>query len=178
MFVGYGFERDFADKACTLEHVISQVGAGMGVYVFLQLSEVSDFADIAQQYKGHVVWVEDVASGPLGFLVDDPVVGLIEFRGSVPGSDPAGAFFSIDFPHSGVVMVSEAADFPARVRPVLVEECRPVEHAGEESGDVVARLMQAGALLVYRLDFAGAAGFLQEEVFIDTNNRELVSGLL
>ena len=70
MFVGYGFERDFADKACTLEHVISQVGAGMGVYVFLQLSEVSEFVEMAQQYKGHVVWVEDVASGPLGFLVD------------------------------------------------------------------------------------------------------------
>ena len=133
MFVGYGFERDFADKACTLEYVMSQVGAGMGVYVFLQLSEVSDFAEMAQQYKGHVVWVEDVASGPLGFLVDDPV---------------------------------------------LVEECRPVDGAGEESGDVVARLMQAGALLVYRLDFAGAAGFLQEEVFIDTNNRGLISGLL
>ena len=178
MFVGYEFERDFADKACTLEYVMSQVGAGMGVYVFLQLSEVSDFAEMAQQYKGHVVWVEDVASGPLGFLVDDPVVGLIEFRGSVPGSDPAGAFFSIDFPHSGVVMVSGAADFPVRVRPVLVEECRPMGHAGEESGDVVARLMQAGALLVYRLDCAGAAGFLQEEVFIDTNNRGLVSGLL
>ena len=178
MFVEYGFERDFADKAYTLEHVISQAGADMGVYVFLQLSEVSDFADIAQQYKGHVVWVEDVASGPLGFLVDDPVVGLIEFRGSVPGSDPAGAFFSIDFPHSGGVMVSEAADFPVRARPVLVEECRPVEHASEESGDGVMKLMQVGAFLVYRLDFAGAAGFLQEEVFIDTNNRGLVSGLL
>ena len=178
MFVEYEFERDFADKAFTLEHVISQVGADMGVYVFLQLSEVSEFVEIAQQYKGHVVWVEDVASGPLGFLVDDPVVGLIEFRGSVPDSDPAGAFFSIDFPHSGVVMVSEAADFPARVQPVLVEECRPVEHASEESGDVVARLMQAGALLVYRLDFAGVAGFLQEEVFIDANNRGLISGLL
>ena len=177
MFVGYGFERDFADKACTLEYVMSQVGAGMGVYVFLQLS-VSDFAEIAQQYKGHVVWVEDVASGPLGFLVDDPVVGLIEFSGSVPGSDPAGAFFSIDFPHSGVVMVSAVADFPATVQPVLVEECRPVEHASEESGDVITKLMQAGALLAYRLDFAGAAGSLQEEVFIDTNNRGLVSGLL
>ena len=178
MFVGYEFERDFADRACTLEYVMSQVGADMGVYVFLQLSEVSDFAEIAQQYKGHVVWVEDVASGPLGFLADNPVVGLIEFSGSVPGSDPAGAFFSTDFPHSGVVMVSEAADFPARVQPVLVEECCPVEHAGEESGDVVARLMRVGALLVYRLDFAGAAGFLQEEVFIDANNRGLVSGLL
>ena len=177
MFVGYGFERDFADKACTLEYVMSQVGAGMGVYVFLQLS-VSDFAEIAQQYKGHVVWVEDVASGPLGFLVDDPVVGLIEFSGSVPGSDPAGAFFSIDFPHSGVVMVSDAADFPATVQPVLVEECHPVEHASEESGDVITKVMQAGAFLVYRLDFAGAAGFLQEEVFIDTNNRGLISGLL
>ena len=53
-----------------------------------------------------------------------------------------------------------------------------MDGVGEESGDVVARLMQAGALLVYRLDFAGAAGFLQEEVFIDTNNRGLVSGLL
>ena len=42
----------------------------MGVYVFLQLSEVSDFAELAQQYKGRVVWVEDVASGSLGFLVD------------------------------------------------------------------------------------------------------------
>ena len=178
MFVEYEFERDFADKAFTLEHVISQAGADMGVYVFLQLSEVSDFVEIAQQYKGHVAWVEDVASGPLGFLVDDPVVGLIEFRGSVPGSDPAGAFFSVDFSHSGVVMVSDEADFPVRARPVLVEECRPVEHASEESGDVVARLMQAGALLVYRLDFAGAAGFLQEEVFIDANNRGLVSGLL
>ena len=40
MFVGYGFERDFADKACTLEYVMTQVGAGMGMYVFLQLSEV------------------------------------------------------------------------------------------------------------------------------------------
>ena len=178
MFVGYEFERDFADKACTLEYVMSQVGAGMGVYVFLQLSEVSEFAEIAQQYKGHVVWVEDVASGPLGFLVDDPVVGLIEFRGSVSGSDPAGVFFSTDFPYSGVVMVSDAADFPATVQPVLVEECRPVEHASEESGDVITKLMQAGALLVYRLDFAGAAGSLQEEVFIDTNNRGLVSGLL
>ena len=57
MFVGYEFERDFADKACTLEYVMSQVGAGMGVYVFLQLSEVSDFAEMAQQYKGHVVWL-------------------------------------------------------------------------------------------------------------------------
>mgnify|MGYP007083762457 CR=1 FL=1 len=178
MFVEYGFERDFADKAYTLEHVISQAGADMGVYVFLQLSEVSDFAEIAQQYKGHVAWVEDVASGPLGFLADNPVVGLIEFSGSMPGSDPAGAFFSTDFPHSGVVMVSEAADFPARVRPILVEECRPVDGVGEESGDVITKLMQAGALLVYRLDFAGAAGSLQEEVFIDTNNRELVSGLL
>ena len=177
MFVGYGFERDFADKACTLEYVMSQVGAGMGVYVFLQLS-VSDFAEIAQQYKGHVVWVEDVASGPLGFLVDNPVVGLIEFSGSVPDSDPVGAFFSTDFPHSGVVMVSAVADFPATVQPVLVEECRPVEHASEESGDVITKLMQAGALLVYRLDCAGAAGLLQEEVFIDTNNRGLISGLL
>ena len=174
----YEFERDFADKACALEHVVPQVGVGMGVYVFLQLSEVSDFAEMAQQYKGHVVWVEDVASGPLGFLVDDPVVGLIEFRGSVSGFDPVGAFFSIDFPHSGVVMVSAVADFPVRVRPVLVEECRPVEHASEESGDVITKLMQAGALLVYRLDCAGAAGLLQEEVFIDTNNRGLVSGLL
>ena len=178
MFVEYEFERDFADKAFTLEHVISQAGADMGVYVFLQLSEVSDFVEIAQQYKGHVAWVEDVASGPLGFLVDDPVVGLIEFRGSVPGSDPVGAFFSIDFPHSGVVMVSAVVDFPVRVRPVLVEECRPVDGVGEESGDVITKLMQAGALLVYRLDFAGAAGFLQEEVFIDTNNRGLISGLL
>ena len=178
MFVEYEFERDFADKAFTLEHVISQVGADMGVYVFLQLSELSDFAEIAQQYKGHVAWVEDVASGPLGFLVDDPVVGLIEFSGSVPDSDPVGAFFSTDFPHSGVVMVSDAVDFPAMVRPVLVEEYRPMEHAGEESGDVIPKLIQAGALLVYRLDFAGAAGFLQEEVFIDTNNRGLVSGLL
>ena len=178
MFVGYGFERDFADKACTLEHVISRAGADMEVYVFLQLSEVSEFAEIAQQYKGHVAWVEDVASGPLGFLVDDPVVGLIEFRGSAPGSDPAGAFFSIDFPHSGVVMVSGAADFPVRVRLVLVEECHPVDGVGEESGDVITKLMQAGALLVYRLDFAGAAGFLQEEVFIDANNRGLISGLL
>ena len=178
MFVEYEFERDFADKAFTLEYVMSQVGADMGVYVFLQLSEVSEFAELAQQYKGRVVWVEDVASGPLGFLVDNRVVGLIEFSGSVSGSDPVGAFFSIDFPHSGVVMVSEAADFPVRARPVLVEECRPVEHASEESGDVITKLMQAGALLVYRLDFAGAAGFLQEEVFIDTNNRELVSGIL
>lgn len=178
MFVEYEFERDFADKAYTLEHVISQAGADMGVYVFLQLPELSEFAEIAQQYKGHVVWVEDVASGPLGFLVDNPVVGLIEFSGSVPGSDPAGAFFLIDFSHSGVVMVSDAADFPAMVRPVLVEEYRPMEHANEESGDVIPKLIQAGALLVYRLDVAGAAGFLQEEVFIDTNNRELVSGLL
>ena len=178
MFVEYEFERDFADKACTLEYVMSQVDAGMGVYVFLQLSELSEFAEIAQQYKGHVVWVEDVASGPLGFLVDDPVVGLIEFSGSVPDSDPVGAFFSTDFPHSGVVMVSDTADFPVTVRPVLVEEYRPMEHAGEESGDVITKLMQAGALLVYRLDFAGAAGFLQEEVFIDANNRGLVSGLL
>ena len=139
MFVGYEFERDFADKACTLEHVMSQVGADMGVYVFLQLSELSEFAEIAQQYKGHV---------------------------------------ATDFPHSGMVMVSAAADFPARVRPVLVEECRPVEHASEESGDGVMKLMQVGAFLVYRLDFAGAAGFLQEEVFIDTNNRGLISGLL
>ena len=96
----------------------------------------------------------------------------------MPDSDPAGAFFSTDFPHSGVVMVSDAADFPATVQPVLVEECRPVEHASEESGDVITRLMQVGALLVYRLDCAGAAGFLQEEVFIDTNNRGLISGLL
>ena len=116
MFVEYGFERDFADKAYTLEHVISQAGAGMGVYVFSQLSELSEFAEIAQQYKGHVAWVEDVASGPLGFLVDNLVVGLIEFSGSVPGSDSAGAFFSTDFPHSGVVMVSGAADFPATVQ--------------------------------------------------------------
>jgi hypothetical protein len=178
MFVEYEFERDFADKAFTLEHVISQVGADMGVYVFLQLSELSEFAEIAQQYKGHVAWVEDVASGPLGFLVDDPVVGLIEFSGSVPDSDPVGAFFSTDFPHSGVVMVSDTADFPVTVRPVLVEEYRPMEHAGEESGDVITKLMHAGALLVYRLDFAGVAGALQEEVFIDTNNRGLVSGLL
>jgi hypothetical protein len=178
MFVEYEFERDFADKACTLEHVISQVSADMGVYVFLQLSELSEFPEIAQQYKGHVVWVEDVASGPLGFLVDDPVVGLIEFSGSVPDSDPVGAFFSTDFPHSGVVMVSDAADFPVTVRPVLVEEYRPMEHVSEESDDVITKLMQAGALLVYRLDFAGAAGALQEEVFIDTNNRELVSELL
>ena len=177
MFVEYEFERDFADKACTLEYVMSQVDAGMGVYVFLQLSELSEFAEIAQQYKGHVVWVEDVASGPLGFLVDT-VVGLIEFSGSVPDSDPVGAFFSTDFPHSGVVMVSAVADFPATVQPVLVEECRPVEHASEESGDVITKLMQAGALLVYRLDCAGAAGLLQEEVFIDTNNRGLISGLL
>ena len=146
--------------------------------MFLQLSDKSDFAEIAHKYKRQDEWVEDVASGPLGFLVDDPVVGLIEFSGSVPGSDPAGAFFSIDFPHSGVVMVSAVADFPATVQPVLVEECRPVEHASEESGDVITKLMQAGALLVYRLDFAGAAGSLQEEVFIDTNNRGLVSGLL
>ena len=125
-----------------------------------------------------MVWVEDVASGPLGFLVDDPVVGLIEFSGSVPDSDPVGAFFSTDFPHSGVVMVSDAADFPVTVRPVLVEEYRPMEHVSEESDDVITKLMQAGALLVYRLDFAGAAGALQEEVFIDTNNRELVSELL
>lgn len=34
MFVGYGFERDFADKACTLEYVMSQVGAGMGCMCF------------------------------------------------------------------------------------------------------------------------------------------------
>lgn len=67
MFVEYEFERVFADKACTLEHVISQAGADMGVYVFLRLSELSEFAEIAQQYKGHVAWVEDVASGPLGF---------------------------------------------------------------------------------------------------------------
>lgn len=29
MFVEYEFERVFADKACTLEHVISQAGADM-----------------------------------------------------------------------------------------------------------------------------------------------------
>lgn len=178
MFVEYEFERDFADKAFTLEHVISQAGADMRVYVFLQLSELSEFVEIAQQYKGHVAWAEEVASDPLGFLVDNPVVGLIEFSGFVPDSDPAGAFFSTDFPHSGVVMVSDAADFPVTVQPVLVEECRPVEHASEESGDVITKLMQAGALLVHRPDFAGAAGSLQEEVFIDTNNRGLVSGLL
>ena len=34
MFVEYEFERDFADKACTLEYVMSQVDAGMGCMCF------------------------------------------------------------------------------------------------------------------------------------------------
>ena len=160
MYSKYEFWRKMSDEKhmlTALRHQVAQDDS-LHLYIFFGLDTLQKFSDMTHQYGGTLLWHRDFTDIPLAFLLQKPVIGLVEFDCSDPESDPAGAFFhSLRIALGNRVMVSDDPTFPDKAKPLLTYDHSPATFIGTEEErpgplNITEELINAGALLTYRVE--------------------------
>ena len=160
MYSKYMFWRRMPDEKnmlTVLRHQVAQ-DANLHFYIFFKFKTLQKFSDMTHQYGGTLLWHKDFTDTPLGFLMQKPIIGLIEFDCSTPESDPADAFFHSFFTALGSrVIVSDDMAFPDRAKPLLTYDYSPATFIGtdeERPGPfyITDELMNIGVLLTYKVE--------------------------
>ena len=185
MYSTYKFwrkKRDEKNMLTALRHQIAQ-NDSLHFYIFFKFETLQKFADMTHQHGCTLLWHRDFTDTPLGFLIQNPIIGLIEFDCPDPKSDPAGAFFRSFFTALGSrAMVSDDPTFPEKAKPLLVYDHSPATFMGtdeERPGpfDITEELINAGALLTYRVEIydqpVGKASYWMEFLCVNDSRDEL-----
>ena len=160
MYSKYEFWRKTSDEKhmlTVLRHQVAQ-DANLHFYIFLKFKTLQKFSDMTRQHGCTLLWHRDFTDIPLAFLLQKPVIGLVEFDCSDPKSDPAGAFFHSFFTALGSrVIVSDDPTFPETAKPLLTYDHSPATFIGTEEERpgpfyITDELINAGALLTYRVE--------------------------
>ena len=160
MYSTYEFWRKKPDEKhmlTALRHQVAQ-DASLHFYIFFKFETLQKFSDMTRQYGGALLWHWDFTDTPFGFLLQNPIVGLVEFNCSDPKSDPAGAFFRSFFTAlESRVMVSDDTKFPEKAKPLLTYNHSPATFMGTEEEkpktfNITEELINAGALLTYAVE--------------------------
>ena len=165
-----------------LRHQVAQ-DASLHFYIFFKFETLQKFADMTRQYDGALLWHRDFTDTPLGFLMQNPIIGLVEFDCSTPESDPADAFFHSFFTALGSrVMVSDDPTFPEKAKPLLAYDYSPATFIGTEEERpgpfyITDELINAGALLTYTVEIydqpVGKASYWMEFFCVNDSRDEL-----
>ena len=94
MYSEYMFWRRKPDEKhmlTALRHQVAQ-DTNLHFYIFFKFETLQKFSDMTRQYGGTLLWHWDFTDTPFGFLLQKPIVGLVEFDCSDPKSDPAESF--------------------------------------------------------------------------------------
>jgi len=148
---------DEKNMLTALRHQVAQ-NDSLHLYIFFKFETLQKFSDMTRQYGGALLWHWDFTDTPLGFLLQKPIVGLVEFDCSDPKSDPAGAFFHSFFTAlESRVMVSDDTMFPETAKPLLTYNHSPATFMGTEEEkpktfNITEELINAGTLLTYRVE--------------------------
>ena len=160
MYSKYEFWRKMSDEKhmlTALRHQVAQDDS-LHLYIFFRLDTLQKFSDMTHQYGGTLLWHRDFRDIPLAFLLQKPVIGLVEFDCSDPKSDPAGAFFhSLRTALGNRVIVSDDPTFPDKAKPLLTYDYAPIAFMGtdeEKPGPfyITDELMNIGVLLTYKVE--------------------------
>ena len=160
MYSKYMFWRRMPDEKnmlTVLRHQVAQDDS-LHLYIFFKFETLQKFSDMTHQYGGTLLWHKDFTDIPLAFLLQRPVIGLVEFDCSDPKSDPAGAFFhSFHTTLGNKAMVSDDPTFPDKAKPLLTYDYAPIAFMGtdEEKPDpfyITDELMNIGVLLTYKVE--------------------------
>lgn len=106
-----------------------------------------------------------LAPAPFGALDPYSFDGLVEFDGKDVDIDPGGAFYSTDFSFDGLAIMADTVDFPEKAKEVLVPDAAGfpesfddyllmVQEQDDDPDPIEAKVLAAGALLVYSLDIS------------------------
>jgi len=140
-----------------LRHQVAQ-DTSLHFYIFFKFETLQKFSDMTHQYGGALLWHRDFTDTPLGFLMREPIVGLVEFDCSDPKSDPAGAFFQSFFT-------------ALESRFMGTEEERPGPF------NINDELMNIGVLLTYAVEIydqpVGKASYWMEYLCVNDSRDEL-----
>ena len=138
----------------------------MKVYLFLTLENYAEFEAIQEHHHGRIVWAVNAAStGPFEALDPYSFDGLVEFDGKDVDIDPGGAFYSTDFSFDGLAIMADTVDFPEKAKEVLVSDSAGfpesfddyllmVQEQDDDLDPIEAKVLAAGALLVYSLNIS------------------------
>ena len=157
MYSKYEFWRAMPDEKnmlTTLRHQVAQDDS-LHLYIFFEFDTLQKFSDMTHQYGGTLLWHRNFTDTTFSFLMQNPVIGLVEFDCSDPKSDPAGAFFhSLNTALGSRAMVSDDLTFPDKAKPLLVYDYSPATFMGTEEErpgpfNIDEELINVGALLTY-----------------------------
>ena len=160
MYSKYEFWRAMPDEKnmlTTLRHQVAQDDS-LHLYIFFEFDTLQKFSDMTHQYGGTLLWHRNFTDTTFSFLMQNPVIRLVEFDCSDPKSDPAGAFFHSFYIALGSrVMVSDDPTFPDKAKPLLTYDYAPIAFMGtdEEKPDpfyITDELMNIGVLLTYKVE--------------------------
>ena len=160
MYSEYEFWRKKPDEKNMLTALRHQVAQDVSLhfYIFFKFETLQKFSNMIHQYGGTLLWHWDFTDTPFGFLLQKPIVGLVEFDCSDPKSHPAGAFFHSFFTAlESKVIVSDDPTFPDKAKPLLTYDHSPATFMGTEEEkpktfNITDELINAGALLTYRVE--------------------------
>ena len=160
MYSKYEFWRKMSDEKhmlTALRHQVAQ-DASLHLYIFFGFETLQKFSDMTHQYGGTLRWHWDFTDIPLAFLLQKPVIGLVEFDCSDPKSDPVGAFFhSLRTALGNRVIVSDDSTFSDKAKLLLTYDYAPIAFMGtdeEKPGPfyITDELMNIGVLLTYKVE--------------------------
>ena len=185
MYSTYEFWRKKPDEKhmlTALRHQVAQ-DTSLHLYIFFKSETLQKFSDMTRQHGCTLLWHWDFTDTPLGFLMQKPIVGLVEFDCSDPKSDPAGAFFHSFFTAlESRVMVSDDTTFPDKAKPLLTYNHSPATFMGTEEEkpktlNITDELINAGTLLTYRVEIydqpVGKASYWMEFLCVNDSRNEL-----
>jgi len=148
---------DEKNMLTALRHQVAQ-NDSLHFYIFFKFETLQKLSDMTRRYGGTLLWHKDFTDTPLGFLMQKPIVGLVEFDCSDPKSDPADAFFhSLNTALGSRVMVSDDTTFPDKAKPLLAYDYSPATFIGTEEErpgpfNIDEELINAGVLLTYAVE--------------------------
>ena len=149
----YNFLRNTKEKTKALDQMASYIhhNNDMKVYLFLTLENYAEFEAIQEHYHGRIVWAVNAAGTvPFGALDPYSFDGLVEFDGKDVDIDPGGAFYSTDISFDGLAIMADTVDFPESFDDYLLM----VQEQDDDLDPIEAKVLAAGALLVYSLDIS------------------------
>ena len=153
MYSTYEFWRKKPDEKHMLTALRHQVAQDVSLhfYIFFKFETLQKFSNMTHQYGGTLLWHWDFTDTPFGFLLQKPIVGLVDFDCSDP------FFHSFFTALESKVMVSDDPTFPDKAKPLLTYDHSPATFMGTEEEkpktfNITDELINAGALLTYRVE--------------------------
>ena len=149
----YNFLRNTKEKTKALDQMALYIhhNTNMKVYLFLTLENYAEFEAIQEHHHGRIVWAVNAAgTGPFETLDPYSFSGLVEFDGKDVDIDPGGAFYSTDFSFDGLAIMADTVDFPESFDDYLLM----VQEQDDDLDPIEAKVLAAGALLVYSLNIS------------------------